>query len=214
MTTNSLATNTKQETIPQTLKLYDPINWVYQRKQNLQTKPNLNLKNKPLIPQTSILFMAFFLCYLSLTSMNVMIYASPRQEPLTITPKDIKPLSTYFPQWPRQEQDKTLETSLIIEFDPKALARSQSLSLIETITKPLSYGFVNITARPWGRAHIKNGKTGATPTTFRVPTGKQTIIVTYPPNKKSVHKSIFVSKNKLTRCKAAFNQKSGHMICK
>ncbi|MBU0504804.1 MAG: serine/threonine-protein kinase [bacterium] len=223
MTTNSLATNAKQKTRPQALQQHDPINIVYQRQNNLPIRHDivtrlkqswLIAKKTSLVPRTHSLFIAFFLCYLSLMSMNIMIYASPRHEPLTVTPQDIKPLAAYFPQWPRQAGDIALESNRNNPFDDKALARSKSLNLIETITKPLSYGLVKITARPWGQARMSNGKSGATPTTFRVPTGKQTITVTYPPNNKSVRKSIVVSKNALTHCKAAFNQKSGYMICK
>ena len=77
----------------------------------------------------------------------------------------------------------------------------------------IPYGQIHIEARPWAFARIKNQEQ-ITPTRFeKIPAGKQTLQLFFPPKNQTLTEEILITSNETLNCRASFAKKAS-VVCK
>lgn len=87
------------------------------------------------------------------------------------------------------------------------------------VTRPIeqkknAMGKIHIEARPWGRAAIGRFGTKETPAEFKIPAGKHTISVSYPPLKKIISRVVTIGENQAKNCQASFSRWQKTLTCR
>lgn len=97
----------------------------------------------------------------------------------------------------------------------KFAIHSKNLEINQQIKlKPIGYGHIHITARPWATATIKDVGRKVAPATFKVPAGEQLVSVYFPPQKKSLAKTVTVAEGKSVYCRATFGNNRSYLVCR
>ena len=116
-------------------------------------------------------------------------------------------LETDTPLSARVSHEGYATQEMILPVRKEQLIIKQEISL-----KPLSYGRVSVTARPWGTAKI-DGQAHATPFVFTVPSGQHVVSVYFPAQKKTISQTTNVSPGKQTNCEASLRDMNSRIKC-
>lgn len=90
----------------------------------------------------------------------------------------------------------------------------QNKNHVEHITlERIPYGQIHIEARPWALIRLQNEER-ITPTRFeKVPAGKQTLQLFFPPKNQTLTEEVFITSNETLNCRASFAKKAS-LVCR
>ncbi len=187
-------------TMPLKLRLYSPLDVIH-RPKTVMFQLNKTQKN--------IIAAMVFIIFLGIVFLEISHKPETRTETeieIEVETKQATPIELI--RLPSKSPIKHQTANILQPPDPlRPMPNALRPTSLET-------GLLKVTARPWGRVKISDGKAAPTPFIFKTSIGKQTVSVTYPPLNKTLRKEIRLSQRKLIHCRATFNRIKSYMVCK